>query len=95
MPWSRIGGQAAAIKAIRDTIELPALHPELFDLQDFSKLGLRLILNLLFTSVVVLLVAISPAALLVHRESAAKKVEGASTLVLFLCMLLSGAFAWP
>ncbi|HJN73536.1 MAG TPA: hypothetical protein QGF58_06335 [Myxococcota bacterium] len=46
-------------------------------------------------SVVVLLVAISPAALLVHRESAAKKVEGASTLVLFLCMLLSGAFAWP
>jgi hypothetical protein len=36
--------------------ELLGLHPDLFDLQDFSKLGLRLILNLLFTSVVVLLV---------------------------------------
>ncbi len=30
MPWSRIGGQEEAIQAIRDTIELPALHPELF-----------------------------------------------------------------
>lgn len=30
MPWSKIGGQEEAIQAIRDTIELPALHPELF-----------------------------------------------------------------
>lgn len=45
-------------------------------------------------SVLVLLLCIAPAALMVHRGSAAKKVEGASTLVLFLCMLLSGAFAW-
>ena len=30
MPWERIGGQQEAIDAIRDTIELPALHPELF-----------------------------------------------------------------
>ena len=29
MPWSKIGGQEEAIQAIRDTIELPALHPEL------------------------------------------------------------------
>ena len=36
MPWSRIGGQAPAIKAIRDTIELPALHPELFDRFQYS-----------------------------------------------------------
>jgi proteasome-associated ATPase len=30
MPWSKIGGQEEAIQAIRDTIEMPALHPELF-----------------------------------------------------------------
>lgn len=30
MPWSAIGGQDEAIRAIRDAIELPALHPELF-----------------------------------------------------------------
>ena len=30
MPWERIGSQQEAIDAIRDTIELPALHPELF-----------------------------------------------------------------
>ncbi|MEW6751558.1 MAG: AAA family ATPase [Candidatus Latescibacterota bacterium] len=30
MPWSSIGGQQEAIQAIRDTIEMPALHPELF-----------------------------------------------------------------
>ena len=30
MPWSNIGGQEEAIQAIRDTIEMPALHPELF-----------------------------------------------------------------
>jgi proteasome-associated ATPase len=28
--WANIGGQEEAIQAIRDTIELPALHPELF-----------------------------------------------------------------
>ena len=30
-PWESIGGQQEAIQAIRDTIELPALHPELFE----------------------------------------------------------------
>jgi len=30
MSWGQIGGQQDAIQAIRDTIELPALHPELF-----------------------------------------------------------------
>jgi len=30
MPWTNIGGQEEAIQAIRDTIEMPALHPELF-----------------------------------------------------------------
>ena len=30
MPWSNIGGQEEAIQAIRDTIEMPAMHPELF-----------------------------------------------------------------
>ncbi|MFT5088972.1 MAG: proteasome-associated ATPase [Candidatus Latescibacterota bacterium] len=30
-PWDSIGGQQEAIQAIRDTIELPALHPELFE----------------------------------------------------------------
>ena len=29
-PWSSIGGQDDAIKMIRETIELPLLHPELF-----------------------------------------------------------------
>jgi proteasome-associated ATPase len=29
-PWSNIGGQDEAIKMIRETIELPLLHPELF-----------------------------------------------------------------
>ena len=36
MPWARIGGQEQAIKAIRDTIELPALHPELFQKFQYS-----------------------------------------------------------
>jgi proteasome-associated ATPase len=36
MPWDRIGGQQEAIRAIRDTIELPALHPELFQKFDYS-----------------------------------------------------------
>ena len=30
LPWSAIGGQEQAVQAIRDTIELPFLHPELF-----------------------------------------------------------------
>ncbi len=36
VPWSRIGGQEEAIRAIRDTIELPALHPELFERFEYS-----------------------------------------------------------
>jgi proteasome-associated ATPase len=35
-PWDAIGGQEEAIEAIRDTIELPVLHPELFDHFDYS-----------------------------------------------------------
>ena len=31
LPWSAVGGQAAAVKAIRDTIELPLLHRALFE----------------------------------------------------------------
>ncbi|HEX4343606.1 MAG TPA: AAA family ATPase [Verrucomicrobiae bacterium] len=30
LPWSSIGGQTEAVKAIRDTIEMPFLHQELF-----------------------------------------------------------------
>src|SRR5580698_9217226 len=30
LPWSAIGGQADAVRAIRDTIELPFLHRDLF-----------------------------------------------------------------
>jgi proteasome-associated ATPase len=30
LPWSSIGGQAEAVQAIRDTIELPFLHRDLF-----------------------------------------------------------------
>jgi len=30
LPWSSIGGQEEAVRAIRDSIELPLLHPELF-----------------------------------------------------------------
>ena len=30
LPWEMIGGQEAAIRAIKDTIEMPVLHPELF-----------------------------------------------------------------
>ena len=30
LPWSAIGGQADAVQAIRDTIELPFLHRDLF-----------------------------------------------------------------
>ena len=35
-PWESIGGQEEAIQAIRDTIELPALHPELFERFEYS-----------------------------------------------------------
>ena len=31
LPWSRVGGQAEAIQAIKDAIELPMLHGELFE----------------------------------------------------------------
>ena len=31
IPWEKIGGQEEAIELIRDTIELPLLHPELFE----------------------------------------------------------------
>ena len=30
LPWSRVGGQTVAIQAIKDAIELPLLHPDLF-----------------------------------------------------------------
>jgi proteasome-associated ATPase len=30
LPWARVGGQASAIQAIKDAIELPLLHPDLF-----------------------------------------------------------------
>ena len=30
LPWDRVGGQQAAIQGIKDAIELPMLHPELF-----------------------------------------------------------------
>lgn len=36
MPWDRIGGQQEAIRAIRDAIELPAMHPELFQKFHYS-----------------------------------------------------------
>ena len=36
MSWDKIGGQEVAIQAIRDTIELPALHPELFEKFQYS-----------------------------------------------------------
>jgi proteasome-associated ATPase len=31
LPWSRVGGQTHAIQGIKDAIELPLLHPDLFD----------------------------------------------------------------
>jgi proteasome-associated ATPase len=31
LPWTSVGGQQSAIQAIKDAIELPMLHPELFD----------------------------------------------------------------
>jgi proteasome-associated ATPase len=30
LPWSSVGGQSEAVQAIRDTIELPFLHRQLF-----------------------------------------------------------------
>ena len=30
LPWNKVGGQEEAIQAIKDVIELPLLHPELF-----------------------------------------------------------------
>ena len=31
LPWSKVGGQERAIEAIKDAIELPLLHPDLFE----------------------------------------------------------------
>ncbi len=42
LPWSAVGGQEAAIQVIKDAIELPLLHPELF--QRFEKRPLKGIL---------------------------------------------------
>jgi proteasome-associated ATPase len=42
IPWSAIGGQEEAIAVIRDAIELPLLHPELFE--RFNKRPLKGIL---------------------------------------------------
>lgn len=36
LPWEMIGGQAEAIRAIKDTIEMPVLHPELFGRFQYS-----------------------------------------------------------
>src|SRR5438552_3629370 len=31
LPWSKVGGQEKALEAIKDAIELPLIHPELFE----------------------------------------------------------------
>ncbi len=36
LPWEKIGGQKDAIQAIKDTIEMPVLHPELFKRFQYS-----------------------------------------------------------
>jgi len=36
LPWDMIGGQDEAIRSIKDTIELPVLHPELFERFQYS-----------------------------------------------------------
>lgn len=36
LPWSRIGGQDEAIRGIKDTIEMPVLHPDLFERFQYS-----------------------------------------------------------
>src|SRR5437762_13522096 len=30
LPWEKVGGQEAALEAVKDAIELPLLHPDLF-----------------------------------------------------------------
>ncbi len=36
LPWDKIGGQDEAIQAIKDTIEIPVLHPDLFERFQYS-----------------------------------------------------------
>lgn len=36
LPWDKVGGHEAAIQAIQDTIEMPVLHPELFERFQYS-----------------------------------------------------------
>ena len=36
LPWEKIGGHKDAIQAIKDTIEMPVLHPELFERFQYS-----------------------------------------------------------
>ena len=36
LPWNKIGGQEEAIQAIKDTIEMPVLHPALFERFQYS-----------------------------------------------------------
>ena len=36
LPWEKVGGQDNAIQAIKDTIEMPVLHPELFERFQYS-----------------------------------------------------------
>jgi proteasome-associated ATPase len=36
LPWKKIGGHEEAIQAIKDTIEMPVLHPELFERFQYS-----------------------------------------------------------
>ncbi len=36
LPWEKVGGHDAAIQAIKDTIEMPVLHPELFKRFQYS-----------------------------------------------------------
>jgi proteasome-associated ATPase len=36
LPWEKIGGQEDAIQAIKDTIEMPVLHPKLFKRFQYS-----------------------------------------------------------
>src|SRR5437660_394012 len=43
LPWSKVGGQERAIDAIKDAIELPLLHPHLFEkFHHATQKGLRL-----------------------------------------------------
>ncbi|MBT3603254.1 MAG: AAA family ATPase [Candidatus Latescibacteria bacterium] len=36
LPWDKVGGHDDAIQAIQDTIEMPVLHPELFERFEYS-----------------------------------------------------------